>query len=409
MSKKVSRKTNDGRLVLKSGEYQRKPPRVGFEYKWRDDNGRLCSISAPTLSELREKEKEVTRQQADGIKLAKQRRTLNDFFTLWKKTKDGLKANTFSNYCYMYDKFVKNELGKKKIGDIKYSDVVAFYKRLNRERNMSIHTMDVIQNVLSQVFDLAVKDNIIYRNPAHEALKELKRKAPKPKKRSLSLAEQARFLEVLEDPANVAWKPVFGLMLYTGMRVGEISGLTWDDIDYENNRIHVNHTLVYYKDGIANSMLRRINTTKTAAGFRSMTLNDDEKELLELQKKNIPCHATIDGIDNFIFATRFGDTHSQQTLNRALHRITKTANADKNASVLLPYFSCHQLRHTFATNCVRSGMDVTTLMALLGHTDVQTTIGVYTDVHEDMSDIADEKIREYINSVVKLDKRNKKR
>lgn len=81
-----TRKTRDGRYVLRPGEYERKGQK-GFIYKWRDDTGRQCSVSALTLKELRDKKEQVQKDRLDGLKRTRQRKTLNDYFEIWKKQK----------------------------------------------------------------------------------------------------------------------------------------------------------------------------------------------------------------------------------------------------------------------------------------------------------------------------------
>lgn len=93
---KETRKTKDGRYVLRAGEYERKNKK-GFDFKYRDEFGHQHTIGALTLQELREKEKTVVRDKIDGISTSKQRQTVNDFYALWKHQKRGLKPNTASN------------------------------------------------------------------------------------------------------------------------------------------------------------------------------------------------------------------------------------------------------------------------------------------------------------------------
>lgn len=81
-----TRKTRDGRYVLRPGEYERKGQK-GFIYKWRDDTGRQCSVSALMLKELRDKKEQVQKDRLDGLKRTRQRKTLNDYFEIWKKQK----------------------------------------------------------------------------------------------------------------------------------------------------------------------------------------------------------------------------------------------------------------------------------------------------------------------------------
>lgn len=390
---KETRKTRDGRYVLRAGEYERKNKK-GFDFKYRDAFGHQHTIGALTLQELREKEKAITRDKIDGISVGKQRQTVNDFYYLWKHQKRGLKANTFSNYIWMYDTFVSQTLGKRKIMDVKESDITEFYNDMY-DRGYAVSTIDAVQTVLHQVFQLAVRDDAIRRNVTEHALKEMKQQNPRKKKKALTPEELTRFREVIAD---TVWYPVFTVMSWTGMRVGEVAGLKWDDIDLEENVIHIRRTLVYYKDETTGKMERRLNTTKTPASFRDLPLNQQIIDALKYQKEKCkPCTATVSGETGFVFSTRFYETQSQQTLNRALHRIVKDANDAKDAPVLIPYFSCHTLRRTHATNLARAGVNQAVTMYLMGHNDISTTIEIYTDVQKDMAAKGDSQLRAWLN------------
>ena len=145
----ASRKDSNGR-ALRKGEYQRKTGT--YEFKYRDPGTfETASISATTLEQLREAEKELLRGVYNGVKTTSRSLTVNDCFERWESLKRGLKDTTRSNYIYMYKTYVWNDLGKKKIKDIKKPDVKAFFNRLY-DSGLKTNTLETIQNVLHQVF-----------------------------------------------------------------------------------------------------------------------------------------------------------------------------------------------------------------------------------------------------------------
>ena len=105
---KTNRRLDKNRVTLRKGEYQRKDGRYCFRWNTRD--GKRHCIYGKTLDELRRKETELTVDQFDGIRTDKQHTTVNDMFELWCELKRGLKDNTFQNYKYMYNNFVRNNL-----------------------------------------------------------------------------------------------------------------------------------------------------------------------------------------------------------------------------------------------------------------------------------------------------------
>lgn len=396
----VKRKDKN-RVVLRKGESYRQNDGRYF-YRWTDATGKRHSVYARTLDDLRTKEAEIVKDISDGIKAEAQAVTLNHIYNLWKDIKRGLKNTTYQNYCYMYDTFVSDSFGKKRITSIKKSDVKRFYNTLVDERGLSASTIDSIHTVVHQLFGMAIDDNYIRSNPSDNALRELKKSREfTEEKRSALTAEQEKiFLNYLaNNPTYRHWYPVFAIMIGSGLRVGEITGLRWQDIDLKNGIIDVNHTLVYYshrivKPGEKKGCYFAINSTKTPASKRKIPMLDFVKEAFEMERRyqkeaEIQCNVVIDGYTDFIFVNRFGNVQHQGTLNKAIRRIIRDCNGeiiegDANASILLPRFSCHSLRHTFATRMCEKGVNIKVIQDVMGHTDISTTMNVYTDVTKDM-------------------------
>ena len=392
----VKRRLDKNRVTLRKGECYRSDGRYSFRWCTRD--GKRHYIYAKTLDELRRKEMELTVDQFDGIRTDKQHTTVNDVFELWCELKRGLKDNTFQNYKYMYNNFVRNGFGKLRVSNVKKSDVKKFYNTLADEKILKIATIDTVHNILHQVFALAVDDNYIRQNPTENMLRELKQSHgfQVTKRKALTVPEQELFIRFLKTNAKYKhWYPVFATMLGTGMRVGEIVGLRWCDVDFENNLIDVNHTLVYYNKGDNNGCSFAINTPKTKAGSRTIPMLETVKEAFLLEKAyqeeiGLSCNAKVDGFTNFIFINRFGNVQHQGTLNKAIRRIIRDCNdavllkATDDNPVLLPPYSCHSLRHTFTTRLCEEDVNVKVMQSVLGHADFSTTMDIYTDVTNDL-------------------------
>ena len=218
------------------------------------------------------------------------------------------------------------------------------------------------------------------------------------KRRALTRPEQELLLSYLKNtPSASLWYPIFAVLIGTGLRVGEATGLRWCDIDLEEGIIDVNHTLVYYDhrtEGSKRGCYFNINTTKTPAGKRQVPMLDFVKEAFLMEKErqellDIHCEAVVDGYTDFIFLNRFGQPQHQATLNKAIRRIIRDCNdeqllKDENAKVLLPHFSCHSLRHTFTTRMCEAGVNVKVIQDTLGHKDISTTLNIYTDVTKEL-------------------------
>lgn len=367
---KPGRRLDKNRITLRTGESQRS--NGTYSYRWTSNDGRRHDIYANTLEELREKEELAKIDQHDGIKTETRQITVNELFDMWCDLKRGIKDNTLQNYKYMYNMFVRPSFGKLRVTAVKKSDVKRFYNKLADDRILKVATIDTVHNILHQSFNMAVDDNIIRANPTENMLKELKKahNFTREKRKALTVDEQKLFINYLRTNQQYNhWYPVFAVMLGTGMRVGELVGLRWCDIDLEEGNINVNHTLVYYNKGDGNGCSFSINTPKTKAGERTIPMMDFVKEAFLLEKRNqeemgITCRASIDCYTDFIFVNRFGDVQHQGTLNKAIRRIIRDCNdevllksREKNP-VLLPPFSCHSLRHTFTTRMCEEGVNV---------------------------------------------------
>lgn len=407
------RKDSKGR-VLKENESERK--QGGYQYRLRSSDGKRHTVYAPTLNELREKEASIQRDKSDGIRTSTKKITINDVYDMWILLKKGLKNNTFVNYKYVYEQFVRNELGKLKIVKLHKSGVRRFYNYLFDKRELKVTTINIVHTVLHQVLDMAVEDDYLRSNPSNNALKEIKkaRNLYTEKRKALTVAEQELFLTFLINSELYSrWYTIFATMLGTGLRVGEALGLRWEDINFKERTISVNHTLIYYnKTGKRNGFSFAVNTPKTKAGKRTIPMVESVYKALLLEKNNqelsgITSKAIVDGYQNFIFVNKIGNVQSLYTLNSMIRNIVRDCNKEvldkakgkcKENIVLLPKFSCHTLRHTFTTRLCEANVNIKVIQDVLGHADVSTTLDIYADVTKDLTKKEFEAFEDFIKT-----------
>ena len=407
----IKRKDLKGR-ILHTGESQLKAGKFKgrYQYDYVNNNGERKHVNSWRLVEtdpipaghrqckaLRTIEEEIARDLRDGINRdGANRITLNDFFDDYIKTKIELKPSTRGNYIYTYNLTVRNTIGSRKIASFKYSDIKKFYIYLIKERGFKPNSVECVHSILNPVFDMAVKDDYIRKNPAYGVLSEIKKSHQwdKSPRHALTIAEQEHFIKFIENSSIYAhWLPLFTFFLGTGCRIGEVISLTWKDVDFENGIISINHNAVYRKDheNPENGCYMQINTPKTRAGTREIPIFSSVKKALEevreideyLKKPDYQ----IDGYTDFVFLNRDGHIHNPQTINRAIRRIirdyndleTENARQENREPDLIRDFSAHNLRHTFCTRMCEVENNVKLIQSIMGHADIQTTLDIYAE------------------------------
>lgn len=398
------RRDSKGR-VLWAGESQR--PDGKYEFKYADNNGERHSVYSWKLvatdrvpegkqvtESLRDMEKRIKKDLEDNLLVYETRKmTLNSFWDEYIAMKHELKDSTISNYIYMYDKYIRPEIGQKNITVIKYSDVKKFYMTLIYEKGFKPNSMEIVNTILHPVFTSAVRDGYIRLNPSDGVMAEIKKSHAweKPKRHALTERQQELFVNFTAQSHQYShWLPLITTMLGTGCRIGEILGLRWEDCDFEQNIISVNHTLIYRKF-TDEPCHYAVTTPKTKAGERIIPMLADVKDALKTEyKQQIEDgfnESVIDGYSGFIFKSRYNTVLSPHGVNRVLDRIIKayntqeeqTAKRERRKPELLPHFSCHNLRHTFCTRFCENETNLKVIQEIMGHADITTTMDIYNE------------------------------
>lgn len=405
----AERRDTKNRLLGK-GEYQKSDGR--YMYRYVDSKGNSRFVYSWTLTQtdrppkgkhsekcLRELEKEIAKDLQDEIDSFKAKKmTLNAFYEDYIEQKQELKTSTRTNYKYMYKKYVWDSIGRRKLPEIKYSDIKKFYNHLIREIGFKPNSMETIHTILHPIFATAVRDGYIRVNPTDGVMAEIKKSNDweKPKRHALSVSEQEAFVEFTKSHSVYShWLPLFTVLLGTGCRVGEIVGLTWDDCDFKNGIININHSLIYRPDEYTGKSGFYISTPKTKAGEREIPMFEAvRKALLNERMRQMRegfNQTVIDGYSGFIFSNRFNGVLSPHNINRAIERITRDYNVEESElaarqnrePLLLPHFSVHNLRHTFCTRMCENESNIKVIQEIMGHSDISTTMDVYNEATRD--------------------------
>lgn len=295
------RRDSKGRL-LRNGEVQRQDGLYMFRYT--DPNGKRKTVyswklvdtdKAPegkrSVLALRDIEKQVLRDLDDGIRTGDANSiTVNALFKSFMDLRVDLKETTRCNYICLYDSQVREEIGGRKIRNIRFSDIQKLYMHMIQDLGLKASTVQSVHSILYQMFESAVMDNLIRVNPTANVLKSLRKmlSVEQEKRHALTEEEQARLIEyVYRSRYYRRLGALFTVLLGTGMRIGEALGLRWCDCDFEKKLISVNHTLLY-KPSEHGGYEYRISEPKTKAGLRTIPMLSDVKAVLleERDKKN---------------------------------------------------------------------------------------------------------------------------
>lgn len=398
------RKDTKGR-ILREGEYQR--PDGKYEYKYVDAKGIRRSAYSWKLvntdkvpqgkrckESLRDIIKRLSRDIEDDINtFDAYKTTLNHYFDVYIENKRELKQSTRTNYRYMYNKYVREEIGVRNIASIKYSHIKNFYLSLIHDKDFKPNSMEIIHTILHPIFKTAVRDGYIRINPTEGVMAEIKRGHDweKPKRHALTELQQEVFIDYVANSHTYRhWLPLFTVALGTGCRIGEIIGLRWQDCDFDENMIDINHSLIYRMQDNGKCEFH-ITTPKTKAGTRIVPMFQEVKRaLLQEKMRQMQCGFNlnvIDGYSGFIFKNRYGDVFQPGTINQAIKRIcsdynseeTAKAEKEKREPILLPHFSVHNLRHTFCTRFCENETNLKIIQEIMGHADIETTMNIYNE------------------------------
>lgn len=288
----------------------------------------------------------------------------NYWISIKKKT---VRPNTVRNYTERYERNIKGVIGKKLLTEVKPIHCQKIFSDM-AEEGYKTTTIYQTRIALYNMMDFAKENDVIINNPCKKSVKSDMGK-PSDKKEALTIDVQKKFLE---GAKGQSYENQFRFILQTGLRTGELVGLKWDDIDFENRTLTISRTMEFrYKVGEW-----RVGPPKSKSGYRTIPLTDEAIRILKAQKeKNSKIKViNLEWADQ-VFLCRKGEPVKNSTYDTALFKI-----CDK---IGIKRFSMHVLRHTFATRCIEAGMMPKTLQKILGHSNIGITMNLYVHITED--------------------------
>lgn len=308
---------------------------------------------------------------------------LDDWFEKWMRVykEPVVRLSTKTKYKSMYTRLISPVLGDKRLVNITKLIVTDLLNNLAK-KGYQYETLNKVKILLIDMLDRAMEDQFLLRNPAKGV--RLPKNKPQKETKALSKEDQTDFFEC---SAGTFYNNMFVVAVNTGLRPGELYALTENDIDLENNVIHVNHTLLYQKLDGDTCKTFHMGPPKTETSIRTVPINSYCRRALEkqiIQHKVVmakTCKTDLEFPD-LLFTTKYGTPLNAELYLEAINRIVQEVNLTRDSLDLMDSFSGHCFRHTFATRCFEAGIAPKTVQAYLGHASLQMTMDLYTSVME---------------------------
>lgn len=368
-------KDKDGKKELGAGISEVKDKYGKFVYRgnYIDCFGKRKYIYDSNLTNLRKRLREKKYESDKRLCVKNPNTTLDEWYDIWINTyKKGLKLGSLQTYQNDY-RLVKATLGKYKLVDLNALLLQSAINELDTKNKQ-----ERAKHRLVDILDKAVQADYLLKNYAKSICITLKDDDDDITDKMLT-KEQVDIL--LEYARKSSIYPILVVALYTGLRIGEIIGLTWDCIDFENGEIKVNKTLFLLSNN--GNPIRQLQTPKTKTSCRDVPMYENVKQVLleqkiitdELNKK----YAPQKGFENLVFVSRKNKPLNASNQDTLLKGIIKKINAE-NPDINMPYCSMHWCRHTFTSNAIDVDMNPEVVQTILGHASITTTLDIYTHV-----------------------------
>ena len=294
--------------------------------------------------------------------------TVDTWFHYWIDNikNNNILFNTRRIYSECYVKNIKPMIGNMPLKEVKPLHCQNILNQMATGYSNSV--IEHARLVMRMLFDCAVENELIGKNPVTKSVKcTCGRKAKQ--MRALTIEEQRLFLQTVKGTDNYNQ---FALLLQTGLRTGEMSGLRWQDVDFEKRTLHIRRTLEYRYS------VRewKIGEPKTKNSVRDIPLTQEAIDILNNQKEKLKSmKVKSTEFPDSVFLGKHGTPIKNSTYDSKLSYYCDKAGIER--------FSMHVLRHTFATRCIESGMRPKTLQMILGHSNIGITMNLYVHVTDD--------------------------
>ncbi len=370
------RKRDDGRW---EGRYTN-----GFDPK----TGKMIrkSVYGKTQKEVRLKLARITTEIDDGTYIEPNSIKLSEWLQIWLREYIGnVKPSTVKSYTDHVNLNIIPYIGKTQLTKLSPAMIQSMYNTLQRQKGLSAKTIKNVHGVLHRALTQAQKMGYIRLNPLNAVTLP---RIEKPQIKPMEEEDLTRFLRAINGNP---YEQVFFVTVFTGLRQGEVLGLTWDCVNFEQNTLFINKQHGKVKGG-KEYVFSSLKNDKP----RMIVAADGVMGALKKQKANQQHWAEVAGeawnnADNLVFTTELGRYLSNQTVYLAFKKVVKSLGQEN--------VRFHDLRHTFAVNSLKAGDDIKTVQENLGHHTASFTLDVYAHVTSGMKHESANRMEQYLQRV----------
>lgn len=345
-----------------------------YQGRFTNRFGKKETVYSKSLNELRQKLRKEQYEDENGRSVIKKDMTLDEWYKVWMDTcKKNCRSSTKETYAREY-KRVQEALGWMKLTKLNLIVMQQAINELNSDNERR-----TTKKILVDMLEKAILSDLLTKNVAKQINTIVTHEEQK-KRRVLTRGEEEDFRKQAE---GTFYYNLYILALETGLRIGEIMGLMWSDIDFENRVLRVKRSLCYFRKN--GTYTFEMHDTKTKNGKRAIPLTQKAFEALKKQKEQKQeivqkGHIAPEGYEDLVFVTKNNKPTQQfivqECISLCVNHIQKTNPEYQGVSP-------HCFRHTFATRAIENGMQPKTLQMILGHGSLRMTMDLYCHVTDE--------------------------
>ncbi len=345
------------------------------------------SISGKTKKEVQQKLSQMQVDVNDGSYIEPSKQTVGEWLDIWLETyvTGSVKPYTEDSYRAVCENHIKPLLGKIKLGALSAPQIQQMYNVLVREKGLSAKTVKNVHGVLHRALNKAVQIGSIRHNPADVC------DLPKVYQKEIVPLEEAEITAFLNAIHGSKYERLYQVTLFTGLRQGEVLGLTWDCVDFKNQTLYINkqlqkskkvggeYRLVPTKNGKARLLVAAPSVMRV---LRQQKVIQTQMQLLSGPK--------WENKDNLVFTNEQGGHLVHVTVYKEFKKIVRSLGLDTRF---------HDLRHTYAVSALECGDTIKTVQNNLGHASAAFTLNIYAHTTQKIRQESANRMEKFIESV----------